>query len=414
MEGRQPRRIAWVPAGYAAGLGLCVVALVAVAIASLGQAEGLLRRSVRSQEQMMLADRILDAARTGGDIAPLAAAYRHSTAAERALTGGDAREADEAAHLARLAAARPIDSPAVRRLARAIVDRERGEMGETAEAMARLRARTPLLMAGLAALLAGAVLLAARLLLAANRRLEVEVAARTEALTARSAELARIDSDRRLFLATVGHELRTPATVLRGEAEVALRGRPDPAAQHAALETILTHAGLLHRRLDDLLALSRAEDGRLALTHAPIDLRAVVERAAALARPLLVDTDLAVTLPDAPVAATGDGEWLAHAILAALDNAGKCSPEGGRVHLALDRDGGVARITVTDEGVGVDEADRPHLFDAFYQGRGAPERGGSGLGLTLARWVIEQHQGTIAAGDRPGGGLRLVMRLPLA
>jgi signal transduction histidine kinase len=244
----------------------------------------------------------------------------------------------------------------------------------------------------------------------ANEGLEAQVAART-------ARLAEIDRTRRLFFSKVSHELRTPATVVRGEAEVALR---DPAAPAERLREALAHVAangeFLQRRLDDLLALARAEDGRISLRRDLIDLAELTRKVAGLAEPYARSSGAALELDlagEPPPLVRGDESWLQQAVLALVDNAAKYAGDGP-IRLSLTRNGGAARLAVSDGGPGVDAADLPRLFDSFYQAPSSPQRGGAGLGLAVARWVAEQHGGDIAAQNIPGSGLVVEISLPLA
>ena len=172
----------------------------------------------------------------------------------------------------------------------------------------------------------GAEIAAQRAALAdSNRRLEGEVAERTAELRAGHARLAEIDASRRRFFAQIGHELRTPATVIRGEAEVALRNpEADSAQLRDALAHIIANSAFLDRRLADLLALARAEDGRLALHRGPADLVAVVREAVSLATPFALSSGIRIEAAVRDEVRTeGDASWLSQALLALTDNAVK-------------------------------------------------------------------------------------------
>ena len=243
-----------------------------------------------------------------------------------------------------------------------------------------------------------------------NLDLERQVAERTQ-------RLEDVDSARRLFLSRVSHELRTPATVVRGEAEVALRDpKADAARLRDALEHVVANGAFLQRRLDDLLALARSEDGRLSIRREPVDLTVIGREVAALAESYVRSSDVTLELAVAEgggLRVIGDASWLQQALLALLDNAAKFGA-GGRVRLALTREGEAAVFTVADQGGGVAAADLPHLFDSYYQTDRGRERGGAGLGLSVARWVAEQHGGAIAARSPDGEGLTIEIRLPIA
>lgn len=248
---------------------------------------------------------------------------------------------------------------------------------------------------------------------AANRHLESQVAERTAELAERNDRLAAIDDNRRLFFTQVGHELRTPITVIMGEAEVALRDVAAPPERlREALAHVVANGQFIDRRLADLLGLASAEDGRLMLANAPVDLGEVVRAASAQAMPYARSSGLTIgtECPTQSLSVQGDASWLQQALLALIDNAVKHA--GGAIRMSLIRTADHAALTVTDDGPGVSAEDLPHLFETYYQA--SNRRGGSGLGLAVARWVAEAHRGRITAENRAEGGLSVRIDLPLA
>lgn len=260
-------------------------------------------------------------------------------------------------------------------------------------------------------------LLLARLRLVAARvardraRLGATVAARTAELSRANARLSRIDAERRRFFADVGHELRTPLTVILGEAELGAR-HPD-AALRASFATIRGRALRLVRRIEDLLRIARSETGQLELERAPVDLAAVARAALEDTRPLLARAGVTATADDLPpLAVIGDGEWLRQVFAGFLENAAKYAGRGASVRIAGRADHGAAAITVTDDGPGLPPGRLDAVFDRF--GRAGADAPGFGVGLALARWVVEAHGGSLRAEAPAGGGLALVLFLPLA
>jgi signal transduction histidine kinase len=243
------------------------------------------------------------------------------------------------------------------------------------------------------------------------------VSQRTEELEDANAALREIDARRRLFFSKVSHELRTPVTVIRGEAELALRQRGDVSALRGAMQHLLDSSIFLQRRLDDLLALARAEDGALAITLDRVDLAAILREVATTAGSFAemseVRLSLANALPRSIV--MGDGERLAQALLAIIDNAVKFTPPGGMVRIALEERAAQAIISVQDEGPGVEEAHLSAIFEPYASlatGRG---RSGAGLGLAIAHWIASAHGGDIrAASSGMGEGLCVTISLPVA
>lgn len=262
---------------------------------------------------------------------------------------------------------------------------------------------------------------------------EQRVAKRTAELARANAELEAVDQRRRLFLAKVGHELRTPVTAIRGEAEVALRHGGTQEELREALSHIEQTGLFLGRRIDDLMALAQAEDARLPLARDAIDpfaaTRAACEVASAYALASGVRLNFAPpsSATSALVRIVGDADRLQQAIAAVIDNAIKFSPPGGVVGVSADTAGDEVVIRVNDAGPGVDAGELAAIFDPHVQGRSGRALGGTGLGLSLARWIIEAYRGVITAengrgedeengrGEDEGAeGLCVTMRLPIA
>ena len=244
-------------------------------------------------------------------------------------------------------------------------------------------------------------------LLRAQLRLQEIVNARTAELREANSRLSDVDRARRRFFTDVSHELRTPLTVILGEVDISLRGQPDAGALRAALGTIRARARALHRRVEDLLRVARSESGQLELELAPVSLAEIVQTAAdnaeagakaaqikLLAGPFAVD----------PVV-EADADWLRQVIEGLIANAVRHTPAGGAVRLDVraSRDGS-AEILVADDGGGIPEADLPKIFERFYRGGDQKEGTGFGIGLALARWVVERHGGEITIDSSTGGG----------
>ncbi len=263
-------------------------------------------------------------------------------------------------------------------------------------------------------------------LLRAKATLEDTVAERTQELSARSADLeaanARLralESARTQFFAEISHELRTPLTVIRTEAEVALRGsRCDPEALRAALDIAGRKAKQMSALVDDLLFLARSDTAEWRMTAAEIALQDVVgdvlSDGRALARPDGVT--LRAIQPETPLHVRGDAGRLRQVLLIILDNAVKFSPPRGTVTVALTAEDGEARVRIADEGPGLDLADGARAVDCFRRRTSpmaAQARQGAGLGLSIARWIVEKHGGRIEFAKPAGRGAAVEVRLPL-
>ncbi|WP_189338627.1 sensor histidine kinase [Sphingobium sp. SCG-1] len=250
-----------------------------------------------------------------------------------------------------------------------------------------------------------------------NKDLEAQVTQRTAELSDQLARLAEIDASRRLFFAQVSHELRTPLTVVLGEAETALRDLDAaPVRLRDALQHILANGQFAHRRLEDLLGLARAQDGKLTLQRDDVDLRKIMQASCVQAESYARSSGLTILSesPDMVIGVKGDASWLQQALLALVDNAIKYASEGGVIRMSLVHDASLARLSVFDDGPGVADHELPRLFETYHQASANRRRGGSGLGLAVARWVIQSHQGTISAKNCAQGGLAILIELPLA
>ncbi|MBI3047269.1 MAG: MASE1 domain-containing protein [Acidobacteria bacterium] len=230
----------------------------------------------------------------------------------------------------------------------------------------------------------------------------------------REAEEASRAKDR--FLATLSHELRTPLNAALGWARL-LMELPDAGERASrAAQAIYRNLLVQTRLVSDIMDVSRAAAGTLGLERAPVDVVTVVQaaietvRAGAAARGVSFRT----TGIDEPVPLVGDAQRLQQVVWNVLDNAVKFSRRDGAVEIAVRRDGNRVEIAVADSGPGIDPAFLPHVFEEFRQADDSVTRthGGLGLGLAIARHIVEQHGGTIAAANRPEGGALFTISLP--
>jgi signal transduction histidine kinase len=254
-------------------------------------------------------------------------------------------------------------------------------------------------------------------LLAAQTDLEQQVAERTREIKEANAQLTELDRQRVRLLTDISHELRTPLTVLRGEAEVSLRGASKPESTYrAALAAIVAQAADMGRLVDDLLFLARSEADQVRFEFRRTPLATVVFEAAEEARVLAQDRKLRLVIGESRPGPTVrvDPRRLKQALLVVLDNAVKyADPQSGvEIHVGTSEHGS-AQLRVRDFGPGIPLEDMPFVFDRFYRGSNA-ERAGSGLGLSIARWIVEKHNGSIELSSAPGDGTEVRIELPMA
>lgn len=246
---------------------------------------------------------------------------------------------------------------------------------------------------------------------------EDELAQLGTAFNEMAAALAASESRRRALLADLAHELRNPLATINGYVEGLADGvlQPSPVAWQA-LQTEMRRLG---RLVDDLDAVSRAEERRLALHMTRVDPSALVEAAANAASPLYTaqGVELVETAPRGLPEVVADQDRLAEVLGNLLDNALRHTPVGGRVEISAARAGDRVELIVSDDGHGIRAEDLDRVFDRFYRAdpSRARETGGSGIGLTIARAITEAHGGTIRAeSEGRGKGSRFTVSLPAA
>jgi len=253
---------------------------------------------------------------------------------------------------------------------------------------------------------------------AARRRLEDAVQARTQELQDAHETLQRLDERRRQLFADLGHELRTPATAIRGEAEIALRGGDKPADEYRqTLARIVGGVKQLTGVVEDLLLVARAEADQLTLRPRPVPLASLMAEAAdqagalAALRGMQVRTDSA---PPAGLLVHADAERLRQALVIVLDNAIRYSHPGGLVHLGFRRAGPKVELKVTDQGIGISPQELPHVFERFVRGERARAHraDGTGIGLSIALAIVQAHHGRIGIDSTPGQGTVVSIVLP--
>jgi heavy metal sensor kinase len=219
----------------------------------------------------------------------------------------------------------------------------------------------------------------------------------------------------RQFSADASHELRTPLTVMKGETELALR-RARPAEDYKlVMESTLEEIDRMAQIVDELLFLSRADLGEVRIESQPVRLDALVEDIQRQAVVLGQEQEIQVMVGSVALAQVqGDELRLRELLLNLVDNAVKYSRPGGKVEIALARDAGMARLSVTDQGIGISAEAQTRIFDRFYRtdDARAHAKKGTGLGLSICKWIVEAHHGRIEVQSKVGEGSRFTVILP--
>jgi len=222
--------------------------------------------------------------------------------------------------------------------------------------------------------------------------------------------LARVEDavgEMRQFSTALAHELRTPIAALRGEIELAaMKPGASPELRRIAVSQ-LEELDKLKRLIDQLLTLARAESGQIPIYRVRVELAPLVESIVDQLEPVAQAQGLTLSGEyDASPAIEGDPEWVERLLLNLLDNAFKFTPRGGEVHVRLTESEDHAQLEVRDTGIGMPFDVLPHVFERFY--RADPARAtsgfGVGLGLSLVKWIVDRHGGTVAAAGAPGDG----------
>jgi PAS domain S-box-containing protein len=220
------------------------------------------------------------------------------------------------------------------------------------------------------------------------------------------------------FLGIVSHELRTPLNAILGWTNLLRRGELDERSAARALETVERSAKSQTRMIEDLLDVSGIIGGNVKFDMRSIDLAPVISASAEAVTPTAADKkiELEVTLSEGPTVVSGDPSRLEQVVSNLLTNAIKFTPAGGKIQVLLRRVGGLAEITVSDNGEGINPEFLPHVFDRFRQADSSFTRrhGGLGIGLSIVRQLVERHKGTVEAASRgQGQGATFTVKLPL-
>jgi signal transduction histidine kinase len=228
-----------------------------------------------------------------------------------------------------------------------------------------------------------------------------------------SQRLASLDQERRAFLANVSHELRTPISNVQVTVEALKSGAyEEPDLRDRFFKTIEDETQRLSRLIRDLLDLGRLEAGVTQLEKQVISLPHLVERAVSAISSRAQSAQVAVQIEAADLKIEGDPERLLQAILNVLDNALKHSPPNSQILIAVQRQGKQAQLTIRDQGQGIADHDLPRIFEQFYTTDPSRKGSGVGLGLAIAKRIVEAHGGSITVNSKTHQGATFTLCLP--
>jgi signal transduction histidine kinase len=218
----------------------------------------------------------------------------------------------------------------------------------------------------------------------------------------------------RRFMADAAHELRTPITILRSRAEIALQQQREPATYVATLRSVEAEARRLGGIVDSLLVLARADAGERQIEKEPIFLDDIAIDAAAAADAVARPKNVTVSLDEfeeAPV--LGDPILIRQLMMIVLDNAVKFTDGGGHVRVRVSMSGVAPTFVVEDTGIGIDPSELGLVYRRFFRGENARSRtDGAGLGLSIASWIAGEHGADISITSQPGTGTKVVVTFP--
>ncbi|MEN6472851.1 MAG: ATP-binding protein [Syntrophaceae bacterium] len=241
-----------------------------------------------------------------------------------------------------------------------------------------------------------------------------EIRELAETFNAMLGKIQQVFISQKQFIQDTSHELRTPLTIMRGELEVALKKQRSAQEYSAILASVLEETTRIGKLLENLLTLARLDNGSATLAKDPCDIAALVrdilDDMQVLARQKGIAVDL-VTQRD--VILPLDRDKIIRSFINILDNAIKYTPEKGKISIEVLRENDRAIVTISDTGVGIPEQDLPHIFGRFYQVDKSRSSDGFGLGLSIARSIIEAHGGSIRVESILGRGTTFLISLPM-
>lgn len=249
-----------------------------------------------------------------------------------------------------------------------------------------------------------------------RREVDDEISRLINTLNDMIARLRRSFAQIKQFSIDASHELRTPLTIMRGEVELALSSVKEPEEYRRVLVSNLEENLRLASIIDNLLTLSKSDLGQFEMSFEKINLRHLVEELYEDSEIIAMKKQIRIELlSNEDLTVLGDKIRLRQLFLNLIENAIKFTPEHGKVTLSLEHRDGLARVQVHDTGIGIPRDEQGKIFDRFYRADKARthELGGSGLGLSIAKWIADLHKGKIEVESEPKRGSTFIVSLPL-
>lgn len=233
-----------------------------------------------------------------------------------------------------------------------------------------------------------------------------ELQALGDSINGMAQALSELETSRRSFVANVSHELRSPLTSMRGYVQGMLDGTIPPAEHGRYMAVVMDETQRLTTLVNDLLNLSRMENGKFPMDKKPYDICEQLRRILISFEKRIDDKGIEVEfdVPDQPLTVMADADRISQVVMNLIDNAVKFMPDtGGMLKLSVAREGGKAHVRVADNGAGIAPEDLPHVFDRFYKADKAHTSGmGTGLGLAIVKSILDQHGARITVRSENG------------
>ena len=250
-----------------------------------------------------------------------------------------------------------------------------------------------------------------------NDRIEINEAKQfTKSFNKAAEELSGIEIMRANFISDFSHEFRTPIASISGFAQLLRDQNLSPEERDEYLDTIIDESKRLSNLSEGILNLSRMESSNILTNVGTIDVAEGLRRSIAIVEPNANEKDIAVTVDIDETQIIGNADYLSQLWTNILQNAVKFTPKGGSINISLKNSQAQktksVTCTISDNGCGMDESTRAHLFERFYQGDTSHAQEGNGLGLSLCKRIVDLHGGTIRVISAPGKGSTFVVTLP--